>query len=277
VHREVRGNDVIQVVEGHGERHGRTRADTRAVGGHDGGSADPSRVDEDLAAALVLHELDGRHVGVDASGSAGDGTRGGRRVLERGSGVDGHEDVDALGPAGLHRPLQAHVGEGLAHEPGSPHGDREVSALGWVEVEHEVGGVVGAGDLHQRGVVLDRSLVGEPEQRPTVVAQGVRHIAFGGLGPQRHRLDPRRRGLRDVLLHERLLPPVHPDHRQRPVAEPGDDPVADPVQVVDQIALRRSGAIEERRVQVREGDALARLAAAIGTHQSRRYARELHP
>ena len=78
----------------------------------------------------------------------------------------------------------------------------------------------------ERRVVLDGALVGEPQQRATVVAQRVGHLALRRLGPQLHRAHPRRRVLRDVLLHERFLAAVDPDHRQRPVLELGKDPVA---------------------------------------------------
>jgi len=47
------------------------------------------------------------------------------------------------------------------------------------------------------------------------------------------------------------------DHRQRPVRQPGDDPVADRVEVVDEIALGRLGAVEQRLVEVGESDAVA--------------------
>ena len=61
-----------------------------------------------------------------------------------------------------------------------------------------------------------------------VVAQRVRHLPLRALGPEPHRGDPVRRVLGDVLLHERLLPAVHPDHRQRPVRQHRQDAVARP-------------------------------------------------
>ena len=105
---------------------------------------------------------------------------------------------------------------------------------------------VGPRRPHQRRVVLDRPLVGEPQQRAAVVAERVGHVALGGLRPEPHGLHPVGRVLRDVLLHERLLAPVHPDHRQRPVLELGEDPVAHAVEVVDQVALGGLGPVEER-------------------------------
>ena len=70
----------------------------------------------------------------------------------------------------------------------------------------------------QRRVVLDRPLVGEPQQRAPVVAQRVRHLALRGLRPELHGAHPVRRVLRHVLLHERLLAAMDADHRERPVA-----------------------------------------------------------
>ena len=68
---------------------------------------------------------------------------------------------------------------------------------------------------------------------------------------------PLGRVLRDVLLHERLLAAVHPDHRQRPVLEHRDDPVAHRVEVVDEVALGRVGAVEQRLVEVGQRHAVA--------------------
>ena len=75
-----------------------------------------------------------------------------------------------------------------------------------------------------------------------------------------HRRHPLRRVLRDVLLHERLLPAVHADHRQRPVAQLGQDAVGHRVEVVDEVALGRAGPVEQRLIEVRERDAVPFLA-----------------
>src|SRR3546814_4568214 len=92
----------------------------------------------------------------------------------------------------------------------------------------------------------DGALVREQQQRLAVVAERVGDLALRRLGPQVDGANEVRRVLRDVLLHERLLPAVHPDHRQRPVLEPGQDAVAHGVEVVDEVSLRRPGAVEER-------------------------------
>ena len=107
-------------------------------------------------------------------------------------------------------------------------------------------------DPCEGGVVLDGALVREPEQRPSVVAQRVGHLALRGLRPELHRAHPRRRVLRDVLLHERLLTTVDADHRQRPVHQRRDDPVAHRVQVLHQVPLGRVRAVEQRLVEVRQ-------------------------
>ena len=70
-----------------------------------------------------------------------------------------------------------------------------------------------------------------------------------------------------VLLHERRLAAGHPDHRQRPVAQLGEDPVVHAVEVVDEVTLGRAGAIEQRLVEVGQLDPVARLVAARAGHQ----------
>ena len=171
-----------------------------------------------------------------------------------------------LAPLVLTRAGQPEIGQRLADEAGRPHGHRERVALGRVEVEHEVGHVLAVVDAQQRGVVLDGALVGEPQQRAAVVAERVGHLPLGRLRPEPHRAHPLGRVLRHVLLHEGLLAPVDPDHRQRPVGEHGEDPVADAVEVVDQVPLGGSGAVEERLVEVGQRHAVARLGLLLRAH-----------
>ena len=135
-------------------------------------------------------------------------------------------------------------------------GGGEAVALGWVEVEHEVGRPVQPVGECQRRVVLDGPLVGEPQQRAPVVAQGVGDRALGRLGPQWQALHPLRRVRREVLLHERRLAAGHPDHRQRPVAQHREDPLVHGVEVVDELALGGASALEQRLVEVGQLDAV---------------------
>ncbi len=164
-----------------------------------------------------------------------------------------HDDVQALRPAGLDRARQPGVGQRPPHEVGDPDDVPERIALRWVEVEHQVRGEVGA-VTHERRVVLDGPLVGEPQQRAPVVAERVVHLALGRLRPDGGRPHPVRGVLRHVLLHERGLAGAHADHRERPVPQPGQDPVPHRVEVVDQVALGRLGAVEQRLVEVGQRD-----------------------
>ena len=163
----------------------------RAVGGDHGGPAGAGGVDEHLALAVVLDERRRRDARVEALGPLGDrpGRRG--RVLHRRLRVDRHEHVHALGAARLHGAGEADVGERLAHEvrrprppartPSPSGGSR--SSTRWVARSRRSA-------RRQRRVVLDGPLVGEPQQRPAVVAQRVGHRALRRLGPQRHRRAP---------------------------------------------------------------------------------------
>jgi len=56
------------------------------------------------------------------------------------------------------------------------------------------------------------------------------------------------------------------DHRQRAVLEYREDPVADRVEVLHEIALHRIGSIEERLVQVRQRHTVACLTCARRVH-----------
>jgi hypothetical protein len=65
--------------------------------------------------------------------------------------------------------------------------------------------------------------------------------------------------LRQVLLHERRLPETHPDHAEGPLGEDRHHAVRDSVEVVDQVALGRSGVVEQRLVEVGQPDAVSLL------------------
>ncbi len=181
--------------------------------------------------------------------------------------VDRDEHVEPLGAAGLHRAGKADIGQCLADRLGGADRHRERIGFWWVEVEHEVGDPIRPIDAHQGGVILDRTLVGEPQQRPAVVAQRVRHVPLRRLGPPAHRAHPVGRVLRHVLLHEGFLAAMDADDRQRPVLEHGKDPVADGVEVVHEVTLRRTGAIEKGCVQVRQRDAIAGFVVGLRGHR----------
>ena len=262
---EVRGRDGVEVVPLHRERHRRTGPDARAVRGDNRRAADARRVDEDLAAAVLLHERGRRDLRIELLGAHRDRARRGGNVLDRRPAIDRDEHVHALGAARLDRSLQADVVERLADEVGDANGHREavVVAVGRVEVEDEVGHAVGTVGAHQRRVVLDGALVREPQQRAPVVAQRVGHLTLRCLGPDGDGSHPRRRVLRDVLLHERLLAAVDADHRQGPVGQDRDDPIRNAVEVLHEITLGRARAVEQWLVEVGERHAGARLAAPV--------------
>ena len=78
----------------------------------------------------------------------------------------------------------------------------------------------------------------------------------------RNRPNPVRGVLRDVLLHERRRPEPDPDDGQRSLLQPGQDRIADGVEVIDEVALGRARPVEQRLVQMSERYAVAILAAA---------------
>ena len=204
--------------------------------------------------------------GIELRGTGGNGARGGGGILERRLGGNRYEDVQALGAAGLDRAAEAGIGQRLANGASGADRHREGIGIGWVKVEHQVGRPVRPVGPHQRRVVLNRALVREPEQRPTVVAQRVVHVTLGRLGPPSDPLHPRRGVRRQVLLHEGLLAPMHPDDGQGTVFQAGEDPVTDRVEVVDQVPLAGIRSVEERLVEVRELDAVACLIPVRGAH-----------
>src|SRR5664280_290504 len=119
----------------------------------------------------------------------------------------------------------------------------------------------------QGGVVFDRALVREPQQRAAVVAERVGNLAPRRLGPDCDRPHPFRGVLRHVLLHERRLARPHPDHRQRPSGQHRKDAVVDRVQIVDEFALGRLlVAADEWLIEVGQLDAGPRFHLSLTTH-----------
>jgi hypothetical protein len=104
-------------------------------------------------------------------------------------------------------------------------------------------------------VVLDRPLVGEPQQRLPVVADRIADHSFAVLRRDLERRDRRRGVGGQVLLHEGRLPAQHPDNAQCSLGEHRHESVRDGVQVVDQVTLGGSGVGEQRLVEVGQPDA----------------------
>ena len=210
-------------------------------------------------------------LGVDALGPRRDGSgRGGRVLQRRAASSIGTNTCTPLAPLVLTAPASPTSASAWRTRWAAPHGHRERVRVRRVEVEHQVRHAVGTLDAHEGRVVLDGALVGEPQQRAAVVAQRVGHVPLRRLGPQLHRAHPRRRVLRDVLLHEGFLAAVDPDHRQRPVFEHGKDPVAHRVQVVHQVPLGRVGAVEQRLVEVGQRHPVPLFTTVLGAHRPRR-------
>ena len=115
--------------------------------------------------------------------ACGDGSGRGGRVLHATPDVDRDEDVEPLGAARLHRTVKADVGQRLADRMGGADRHRERIGVRRIEIEHEVGDPIRPIDAHERRVILDRTLVGEPEQRAPVVAQRIRHVPLRRFGP----------------------------------------------------------------------------------------------
>ena len=260
---EVGGRDGVEVVPGQRERHRDAGARPRAVGRDQRRPAGAGGVDEDLPLAVVLDERRGRDVRVECRGPGGDGPRRRCGVLERHGARQRDDDVQALRTAGLDGRGQPGAGQRLTDEPRRGDGHAERRALRRVEVEDQLRCVIVA-QADQGRVVLDRALVGEPQQRPAVVAQGVGDVALGGVRPDGGPRDPLRGVAGQVLLHERRLARPHAHDRERPLLQLRQDPVGHRVEVVDDLALGDAGAVEGGGVEAAQRDALARLPGFLG-------------
>jgi len=175
---------------------------------------------------------------------------------------DGHEYMQALGPAGFDGGLQSGFRERLTSQLGGRYGERERVGVWWIYVEYQMRRAVPFADLEERRVILHGTLIGEPEQGPAVVAEPIGDLSLRGLGPQRRFRYPRRGVLGEVLLHERRLTAQHPDHGQRPVRQSRDNSCTDGVEVLDKIPLGRVGALEQRLIEIGQLDPVTYLVLA---------------
>ena len=160
-----------------------------------------------------------------------------------------HEHVHALGAAGLHRAGQAQRRRAPGARAGRRRPPRRTLALGRVEVEHEVRRPVPVVGRDQRRVVLDGPLVGEPQQRAPVVAERVGHLALGRLGPHR-RWRPSPGVYFGTFFCMNGCCPGRPGSPTAGGRAARHDPVRDRVEVVDQVALGRAGAVEQGLVEI---------------------------
>ena len=119
---------------------------------------------------------------------------------------------------------------------------------------------------HEGRVVLDRTLIGQPEQRAPVLADRIGDRSLRRLGPERHPRDPVGGVARQVLLHERRLPGPDPHHRQHPSRQAGEQPVRHGVEIVHQLALGHLRPVEQGLIEVGQLDPCAAFADLSATH-----------
>jgi hypothetical protein len=196
--------------------------------------------------------------GSSALRPCGDGPGRGGRVLERCLVVDRDEHVQPLGAAGLHRSGEPDIGQRLAHRMSGSDRHRERIGLRRVEVEHQVGDAIRPIDAHQGGVILDRPLVGEPQQRPAVVAQRVRHVPVRRLGP--HAVTVRTQSgvyFGTFFCMKASWPRCTRMTDSGRSSSTGRIRSRTRVEVLHQVPLRRAGSVEQGLVQVRQRNALA--------------------
>src|ERR1039458_2416483 len=167
----------------------------------------------------------------------------------------------------MHCPGQPRINKRLPDKKSGRHRLPERSPLRRIDIQDHLRGPVLLARQDQRRVVLHRPLVGEPQQGAPVVAQRVPHLAVRRLRPQRYEADPRRRGLRQVLLHKRPLTGPDPDDRQRPVPQFRQDEPRDGLQVLHQVPLGRARLVEQRLVQVSQRDVFGHGATVRPTRK----------
>ena len=259
VHGEVGRRDVVEIVPGDGERDGHARPHAWAVRRDHGGAADPRRVDEHLAAALRLDERGRRDVRIESLGAGRDGSgRGGRSpraTPRRRSGRTRAAPWRRWSSPRRSRPTSV-----SAWRTGVRDADRHRERVGFrrVEVEHEMGDVIRPIDAHQRrGDTRSRAgwrttaasggrctaRTTRPVSTPRPTSWTVRTqsgVYFGTFfcmkasWPRWTRMTDSGRSSSTGRIRSRTR-----------------------VEVVDQVPLRRAGAVEERLVEVRQRDAVA--------------------
>ncbi len=264
---ELARRDIVEVLPPHRERHRHAWPRARAVCGHDRGPAHARRVDEDPPAPILLHERRCGDVGIQVGRALSDRASRSRDVGHRGS-MERHVDVQPLRSARLHCALEALLGQRRAHEVSGARRHGKGIGAGWIEIDDKMRRALGAIRPHEGRVILHRPLVGEPDEGSPVVAQRIVDIAPRGLRPEASPPHPVRGVARQVLLHEGFLATMHPDHRERPVHQLGQDPVVDGVEILDQVSLRRSGVLEERLVEIGQLDAMKLLSFRHGAEPS---------
>ena len=179
--------------------------------------------------------------------------------------ADRDDDVQPLGPARLDRAREARPVQRPRTSRATATTVGEFRSLRRVQVEHQGRRMQRVVDAEEGHVVLDRPLVGQPEQGPPVVAEHLVHLSVGRLRPHRHGADPVGGALHHVLLHERGRTGPHALDRQRPPGEQGHDPVGEGVRVVDEIALGHLEAVAQRLVEAGQPDNSSRSSSAISS------------
>ena len=167
------GNDTVRAGPG-----------PRAVGRHDGRAAGPGRVEEHLPVAVLPDERGRRQLRVQPLRPGRDRpgrrrrvrARSGRPPAARRRARPWRRWSSPPRPAQPSRAPRAPAAAAATAGPKpSPAGGSmsRIRKSGWSK----------CADPHQRRVILDRALVGEPQQRLPVIAQRVRHLTARALRP----------------------------------------------------------------------------------------------
>src|ERR1700722_13072553 len=149
-HREIGWLHAFEIGPPNRERHRGAGPGPRAVGRYHGRAPGPGGVEEYLPVAVLPDERGRRQHRIQPLRPGRDGPRRRSGVRARLAWRQWHENVNALGTAGLDGPGQASRLECRAHQQGRRHRRAEASASWRIDVEHDEVRLVKVPGPHER-------------------------------------------------------------------------------------------------------------------------------
>ena len=219
-------------------------------------------VDEDAASrALGDGALVGDHIGMLGGDHASDDLGKGAELLIGVERLDGEIEVHAGGAGGFEEDVEFETEEGVVEGLGDSDDDGEIGAIGGVEVEEEVVGMIDVGDAAAPGIVVDAAEAGEIEESGAIIGEGVVNFFAAMLGIDGNGVKPVGEAVdvTEIFLEEGLtFDAVRiTAENQRAVFEERKNVVGEAVVVGEEVALGIAGLGEIDLVEIGEAETFA--------------------
>ena len=162
-------------------------------------------VDEDAAGGAFGDDaFVGDEIDVLGTDEAGDDFGEGAKLFVGVAGFDGNVEMNAGGAGSFEEGFELQLFELFQKRAGDGDADGEFGAIGRIEIEEEIVGMLEIGVAAGPGIVVDAAEAGEEEKSREVVGGGVVNVLAFFFGGDGNRFEPVRDSFAHIFLEEGL-------------------------------------------------------------------------